>query len=269
MIVTKLHGGLGNQLFQWAATYAAAKKYECEYYFDLRYFSNKKIKKSSVDKWDYELDKFNIEIKEFSEPSPLPVRYDNFCYQPIEPNYYLYGYWQSEKYFVDYKDEILSILKNYEKEKYAKNPEKYRAVAAKYRAENLEKARESSRKSMRLRKPQRASWQMLRMARKLQATPKWLSEHELSWIKAHYVAAKENGANLAVDHIVPLRGREVCGLHVPWNLCLRTKSDNSKKHNKLTDEAYLPKQFGILVSESALPWNLRKESNYGNHMESR
>jgi hypothetical protein len=158
---------------------------------------------------------------------------------------------------------------NYEKEKYAKNPEKYRAVAAKYRAENLEKARESSRKSMRLRKPQRASWQMLRMARKLQATPKWLSEHELSWIKAHYVAAKENGANLAVDHIVPLRGREVCGLHVPWNLCLRTKSDNSKKHNKLTDEAYLPKQFGILVSESALPWNLRKESNYGNHMESR
>jgi hypothetical protein len=118
MIVTKLHGGLGNQLFQWAATYAAAKKYECEYYFDLRYFSNKKIKKSSVDKWDYELDKFNIEIKEFSEPSPLPVRYDNFCYQSIEPNYYLYGYWQSEKYFVDYKDEILSILKNYEKEKY-------------------------------------------------------------------------------------------------------------------------------------------------------
>lgn len=116
MIVTKLHGGLGNQLFQWAATYAAAKNHGCEYYFDLRYFSNKKIKKSSVDKWDYELDKFNIEIKEFSEPSPLPVRYDNLRYQPIEPNHYLYGYWQSEKYFVDYKDEILNILKNCEKE---------------------------------------------------------------------------------------------------------------------------------------------------------
>jgi hypothetical protein len=149
---------------------------------------------------------------------------------------------------------------DYYRQQYAKNPEKYRASSAKYRADNPERVKENNKKSMKNRKPQRAALEMLRVARKLQATPFWLSKEQLSLISKYYVAAKQFGITLAVDHIVPLRGKDVCGLHVPWNLCLRTKSDNSRKHNKLTEEAYLPKQVGILVAESALPWNLRKEN---------
>jgi hypothetical protein len=151
-----------------------------------------------------------------------------------------------------------------EKARYAKNRQINLDAAKSYREQNPEKVKAANAKSNLKRKPQRAAAEMLRQATKLSATPNWLSKQDLLLIEAYYAAArlhKESiGIVLAVDHIVPLRGKEVCGLHGPWNLCLRTKSDNSKKHNKLTLDAYWPKQTGILSAKSALPWNLKKET---------
>lgn len=42
--------------------------------------------------------------------------------------------------------------------------------------------------------------------------------------------AARNGVALEVDHVVPLQGRKVSGLHVPENLKIIPKLDNRTKH---------------------------------------
>ena len=71
------------------------------------------------------------------------------------------------------------------------------------------------------------------------ATPKWLTAEHKMEIRMKYRLAIELSRRLgkphAVDHIVPLQGEEVCGLHVPWNMEVITQEENLKKSNKLVD----------------------------------
>ena len=83
----------------------------------------------------------------------------------------------------------------------------------------------------------------LRRRRFRLATPKWLTAEHKMEIRLKYRLAIElsrrTGVRHAVDHIVPLQGEEVCGLHVPWNLEVVTQKENLKKSNKLVDPAGL------------------------------
>ena len=78
-----------------------------------------------------------------------------------------------------------------------------------------------------------------RRARKLNATPSWLSEEDKKQIERIYkvcskVSEKTNRPH-DVDHIVPLQGENVCGLHVPWNLQILPASMNRSKNNAYND----------------------------------
>ncbi len=69
------------------------------------------------------------------------------------------------------------------------------------------------------------------------ACPAWLSEDEHAEIEAIYIEARQRSAETGVphqvDHIVPLRGKTICGLHVPWNLQVLTASANRAKGRAL------------------------------------
>jgi 5-methylcytosine-specific restriction endonuclease McrA len=71
-----------------------------------------------------------------------------------------------------------------------------------------------------------------RRARKLSATPQWADQKAIRDVFARCIAiSKETGVAHEVDHIVPLRGKRVSGLHVPDNLQIITARANSKKSN--------------------------------------
>lgn len=85
-----------------------------------------------------------------------------------------------------------------------------------------------------------AKWRAMvakRRAAKLQATPKWLTADDYWMLEEIYslveLRTKVTGIQWHADHIVPLQGKTVCGLHVPWNLRVITAAENWSKGSKL------------------------------------
>lgn len=66
--------------------------------------------------------------------------------------------------------------------------------------------------------------------------PSWLTEEHKRQIQDFYWMALDlraiTGEEYHVDHIVPLKGENVSGLHVPWNLQILPKDVNLSKGNK-------------------------------------
>ena len=76
-----------------------------------------------------------------------------------------------------------------------------------------------------------------RRADKLRATPQWLTPKQKQEIQDIYIECSrmsKGDIKYEVDHIIPLKGKTVRGLHVPWNLQILTRTENARKNNKLT-----------------------------------
>lgn len=89
-----------------------------------------------------------------------------------------------------------------------------------------------------------------RRAKKLHATPPWLTEEHFKQIKNIYELAKKLedffGFPMEVDHEIPLQGENICGLHVPWNLLIMTREENNRKSNYFDPEVYNDMYFSDL-----------------------
>lgn len=130
-----------------------------------------------------------------------------------------------------------SALRASLRKKYKDNPEKYRIRAAEYRTEHSAKHREASLAWQRTNKGRANARNAAYKASKKFAVPSWLSREQKIQIAWFYTIAKElqwlSEERLEVDHIIPLRGKDVSGLHVPWNLQVIPKSLNCAKRNRL------------------------------------
>lgn len=124
MIIVRLTGGLGNQMFQYAFGRSLAEKHQTELKLDLRFYSDPLL---NVPVRTYDLDIFNIceniatetEIARFAKRvrheltdralnrvlglKRSHIREPHYHFSPTAfdspDNVYISGYWQSEKYF--------------------------------------------------------------------------------------------------------------------------------------------------------------------------
>lgn len=95
----------------------------------------------------------------------------------------------------------------------------------------------------------RAYYHALRNIELALATPKWVDRDAMAW----FYANRPKG--FQVDHIIPIRGEKVSGLHVPWNLQYLEPKDNRAKAN-----LYFAQKFDIVDHKLvALIKNLIKE----------
>jgi len=121
-----------------------------------------------------------------------------------------------------------------EKEK-NNNPER-KAYMAEYAQANRAKLREIASKWQKNNKGKVNANTALRHTAKMQRKPKWLLKEDKEYIRCIYQLAamrnRESDQQWHVDHIVPLQGETVSGLHVPWNLRVVPAVENMRKNNR-------------------------------------
>lgn len=113
----------------------------------------------------------------------------------------------------------------------AEHPEANRSRAAAWKASNPERAKAAYRRCYEASRHLYIARARSRRTRLALATPGWANQSEIAAI---YREAARLGMH--VDHVIPLQGKLVSGLHVPANLQLLPPVENMKKGNKYACE---------------------------------
>lgn len=136
MLIVRLYGGLGNQMFQFATAYALSKQHSLDLKLDISWFKTQTLRAFELGQYNIDPDfaafneiPFGINqkgIKRFAFNTMLKIglrslgdiKYikesDEIIIDHTKINY-LDGYWQNEKYFLNYSEEIREkICLNYD-----------------------------------------------------------------------------------------------------------------------------------------------------------
>ena len=109
------------------------------------------------------------------------------------------------------------------------NQSKVSEANRRYRLANLEKEIERRRRHYRKNPKRYLHYCNKRRAALLKATPPWA---DLEAVARFYDNCPPG---MVVDHVYPLQGKTVCGLHIASNLQYLTPSENQRKFNKLPE----------------------------------
>ena len=113
--------------------------------------------------------------------------------------------------------------------------EKKNKITQQWREENKERQKEYAKAYSKQHRAKRTGLERKRQASKLSRTPAWLTDFDKLHMECLYQVAAmrtgESGYSWHVDHILPMQGKTVSGLHVPSNLRVIPATENLRKNN--------------------------------------
>ena len=179
-------------------------------------------------------------LSEFYKRKDSPDGYRNDCKfcrkaRSLE-NFYAAPEVKRQKNMQAYWDRLKNNP-NFHAEQYAANREKMLAEAKHYYQKHREKRIQASVAWAKLNRGKANANKKAYKISKIQACPQWVrSDDDLMWMmqEAYGLAAMRTqmfNFSWHVDHAVPLRGKDVSGLHVPWNLQVIPGRENCSKSN--------------------------------------
>lgn len=121
------------------------------------------------------------------------------------------------------------------------NPDRHRKNALDWQRDNPERSREIRYVYIRANRGKVRNWCARRRAAQRRAVPAW-ADHAA--IEAIYTEAASRAGKWHVDHIVPLQGATVSGLHCEANLQILPSHENESKHNKWWPDMFGPEPRG-------------------------